>query len=184
MLKGAETKVTEMLSTPLALEEWLGIYADYLLANGVVVVDTDVISAENRPLISTIADYPIDEVISLMKAKEEGRIIVPPCKVGDKVAVRACCECVSTIPDNDECRYICPFEDDCECEDCDNANERIFNTEISSIFNDGFGWKVTFKGLSIIEANITDIGTSFFVGENAEQQAKEYEQTLKGGTQE
>ena len=108
-------------------------------------------------------------------------VIVPPCKVGDKVAVRACCECVSTIPDNDECRYICPFEDDCECEDCDNANERIFNTEISSIFNDGFGWKVTFKGLSIIEANITDIGTSFFVGENAEQQAKEYEQTLKGG---
>lgn len=37
LLKGAETKVTEMSSTPLALEEWLGIYADYLLANGVIV---------------------------------------------------------------------------------------------------------------------------------------------------
>lgn len=37
LLKGAETKVTETLSTPLALEEWLGIYADYLLANGVIV---------------------------------------------------------------------------------------------------------------------------------------------------
>ena len=117
-----------------------------------------------------IADYLLaNGVISLL------------CKVGDKVAVRACCECVNTIPDNEECRYICPFEDDCECEDCDDANERIFNTKISSIFNDGFGWKVTFKGLSIIEANITDIGTSFFVGENAEQQAKEYEQKLKGG---
>ena len=103
-------------------------------------------------------------------------VIVLPCKVGDKVAVRACCECVTTIPDNDECRYI--------CEDCDNANERIFNTKISGIFNDGFGWKVTFNGLSIIEANITDIGTSFFVGENAEQQAKEYEQKLKGGVRE
>lgn len=113
--------------------------------------------------ISEIAEHLIDN-----------GVIVLPCKVGDKVAVRACCECVSVIPDNDECRYICPFEDDCECEDCDNANERIFNTEISGIFNDGFGWKVTFKGLSIIEANITDIGTSFFVGENAEQQARGY----------
>lgn len=106
-------------------------------------------------------------------------VIVPPCKVGDKVAVRACCECVATIPDNDECRFICPFEDDCECEDCDGANERIFNTEISSIFNDGLGWKITFKDICGIEASFTDLGTSFFVGENAEQQAKEYEQALK-----
>lgn len=111
----------------------------------------------------------------------ENGVIVLPCKVGDKVAVRACCECVTTIPDNDECRYICPFEDDCECEDCDNSNERIFMTEIDSIFNNGLGWKVTFKNLSIIEASIEDIGTSFFVGKNAEQQAKEYEQALKGG---
>ena len=37
LLKGAETKVTEMLSKPLALEEWLGVYADYLIENGVVV---------------------------------------------------------------------------------------------------------------------------------------------------
>ena len=37
LLKGAETKVTEMISTPLALEEWLGVYADYLLENGVIV---------------------------------------------------------------------------------------------------------------------------------------------------
>lgn len=101
-------------------------------------------------------------------------VIVPPCNVGDKVAVRACCECVTTTPDNDECRYICPFEDDCECEDCDDANERIFNTEISSIFNNGFGWKVTFKDLDCIEASYTDLGISFFIGENAEQQAIEY----------
>lgn len=40
LLKGAETKLMEMLSIPLQLEEcedWLGIYADHLLANGVVV---------------------------------------------------------------------------------------------------------------------------------------------------
>lgn len=77
---------------------------------------------------------------ALLSANDERETKIElPCKVGDKVAVRACCECVQTIPDNDECRYICPFEDDCECEDCDNANERIFNTEISSIFNNGFG---------------------------------------------
>lgn len=37
LLKGAENKVSEMLTRPLELEEWLGIYADYLLANGVIV---------------------------------------------------------------------------------------------------------------------------------------------------
>lgn len=120
----------------------------------------------------------IDNNVACKFFKDNARMIELPCKVGDKVAVRACCECVQTIPDNDECRYICPFEDDCECDDCDNANERIFNTEIDSIFNNGFGWKVTFKNLGIIEADFTDIGVSFFVGENAEQQAKEYEKAL------
>lgn len=37
LLKGAETKVAEMLSRPLELDEWLGVYADYLIANGVIV---------------------------------------------------------------------------------------------------------------------------------------------------
>ena len=46
LLKGAENKVSEVLTKALDLDEWLSIYADYLLKNGV---------------------------------------IVPPCKVGDKV---------------------------------------------------------------------------------------------------
>lgn len=37
LLKGAETKVTDIVSTPLELGEWLAIYADHLLANGVIV---------------------------------------------------------------------------------------------------------------------------------------------------
>ena len=37
LLKGAETKVNEALSVPLALDEWLSIYADHLLSNGVIV---------------------------------------------------------------------------------------------------------------------------------------------------
>lgn len=64
---------------------WAEVIADHLLANGVVVIDTDVVSMKNRPLISTVASLPIDEVIDLVKAKEEGRLIVPPCKVGDTV---------------------------------------------------------------------------------------------------
>lgn len=37
LLKGAETKVNETLSVALELDEWLGIYADHLIANGVIV---------------------------------------------------------------------------------------------------------------------------------------------------
>lgn len=59
--------------------------ADYLLDNGVVAVDTEVVSPKNRPLISQCLGRPIDEVIELVHAKDEGRIIVPPCKVGDTV---------------------------------------------------------------------------------------------------
>lgn len=64
--------------------EWL---ANHLIANGVLVIDTDVVSMKNRPLISSVASLPIDEVIDLVKAKEEGRLIVPPCKVGQTVYV-------------------------------------------------------------------------------------------------
>lgn len=42
LLKGAETKVNEVLSVPLALDEWLSIYADHLLANGVIAPPVEV----------------------------------------------------------------------------------------------------------------------------------------------
>ena len=38
LLKGAEKKVMEKVSAPLSLDEWIGIYADHLLANGVIVL--------------------------------------------------------------------------------------------------------------------------------------------------
>lgn len=59
--------------------------ADYLLANGVVVVDMNIVSPKNRPLISQCLGRPIDEIIELVNAKDEGRILVLPCKVGDTV---------------------------------------------------------------------------------------------------
>lgn len=58
--------------------------ADYLLANGVVVVDMNVVSPKNRPLISQCLGRPIDEIIELVNAKDEGRILALPC-MGDTV---------------------------------------------------------------------------------------------------
>lgn len=59
--------------------------ADYLLANGIVVIDTNTVSQRNRPLISQCFGKSLDEIIELVNAKEIGRVIVPPCKVGDIV---------------------------------------------------------------------------------------------------
>ena len=60
-------------------------FADHLIANGVIALDTGVISHKNRPLITHFAGVPTDDVLDLVRAKQEGRIIVPPCKVGDTV---------------------------------------------------------------------------------------------------
>lgn len=64
LLKGAETKVTEMLSTSLALEEWLGIYADHLLANGVIVPPCKVGDTvyEIQPIRQRIQAYEVTTV--------------------------------------------------------------------------------------------------------------------------
>ena len=60
--------------------------ADYLLENGVVLVDTNTVDfVASRKPIQTALGMPLDELSSLIEAKEEGRIIVLPCKVGDTV---------------------------------------------------------------------------------------------------
>ena len=45
--------------------------ADYLLANGVIVFDTKVITPQNRPLITHIAEMPSNDVLDLIRAKKE-----------------------------------------------------------------------------------------------------------------
>ncbi|MEE1097254.1 MAG: hypothetical protein U0K83_02890 [Bacteroidales bacterium] len=78
---------------------------DHLLANGVVVVDTNIVSPKNRPLISQCLGRPIGEIIELVNAKDEGRILVLPCKVGDTVyaIVETTCE------DIDFVHTVCEF---------------------------------------------------------------------------
>ena len=57
--------------------------ADYLIANGVVIIDPEKYPpVTNRGIIDKVMGMPFDEVADLIRAKEEGRIIVPPCKVG------------------------------------------------------------------------------------------------------
>ena len=65
-------------------EDAIADNADYLLANGVVVVDMNVVSPKNRPLISQCMGRPLDEIIELVHAKDEGRILALPC-MGDTV---------------------------------------------------------------------------------------------------
>lgn len=107
----------------------------------------------------------------------ENGVVAFPCKVGDKVSVRALCECVITTPDYEECRNICPFEDDCECEECYDSNDRIFDTKVSAIYDNGNGWCIELEHF-IMEARFTDIGTSIFIGENAHEQAVAYNKAL------
>lgn len=96
------------------------------------------------------------------KLEEQGRLIELPCKIGDTVYLRACCEIVLTSHDYETGTSECPFEDDCEFKECSNSNERIFRTSIQSIWNDGFDWKFTVKGL-YIDFPLKDIGRYIFL---------------------
>lgn len=60
--------------------------ADRLLANGVVIIDPQKYPpVNNQRIIKTVLGVSLDEMAELIDAKQEGRIIVPPCKVGDMV---------------------------------------------------------------------------------------------------
>lgn len=61
--------------------------AEYLVANGVVVLDMKVLSSKNIPLVTHFANMPLDEVFELVKAKQQGEIIKLPCKLGDTVYI-------------------------------------------------------------------------------------------------
>ena len=60
-------------------------FADYLIDNGVIVADVQCIDAKNRPLITKVLGYPINDVLEFMRAKEEGRAVILPFKIGDTV---------------------------------------------------------------------------------------------------
>lgn len=72
--------------------------------------------------------------------EEQGRLLVLPCKVGD--TVYAIADCADILKDCDDDYYTgtgaitCPFGKDCEFEECDDANRRVFETYVGSIYKD------------------------------------------------
>ena len=68
---------------------------------------------------------------------EQGTLIELPCKVGDTVYVIATCSDVDMYRIYEENRYDCPFEYDCDYEDCDRerATLRIFDTKVIGIYS-------------------------------------------------
>lgn len=62
------------------------IIADHLLANGIVCIDTNTVDVvKNIGPLTTALGMPLNELADLIRAKQEGRVIVPPVKVGDTV---------------------------------------------------------------------------------------------------
>lgn len=84
-----------------------------------------------------------------------------PVKVGDKVSLKVSCECVDSGKD-----FVCPFESDCEFDECSNGNERDITSTIKSIWNEGQGWFFSVEGLNI-DILMTDIGKSVMLVEAA-----------------
>ena len=97
-------------------------------------------------------------------------VIVPPCKVGDKVYIITSCENILM----DYCfdgtgTVVCPFENSCDYEECDGNNLRLFETEVISLYNEGYGWNLECKHINKSFSQY-DIGeTVFLTKEEAEK---------------
>lgn len=60
--------------------------ADCLIEEGAILVDTNMVDCvTNRKPIQTALGMPLDELSDLIRAKQDERIITPPCKIGDRV---------------------------------------------------------------------------------------------------
>lgn len=101
----------------------------------------------------------VDKLAEYEDAEEQGLLIRLPCKVGDTVSIKAACECVVTNYDKETNTSDCPFEADCEFEECNNGNERLFTTIIE---NNGHGWYMCLKGIAI-EIPVHHIGKTVFI---------------------
>lgn len=86
----------------------------------------------------------VDKLAAYEDAEEQGRLVILPCKVGTTVYIVTCCGCVYMYQDRDYFtgtgEVICPYEDDCDFENCDGKNVRVFED--------------TFTGYSIDESGI------------------------------
>lgn len=99
--------------------------------------------------------------------KSNARLTVSlPCKVGDKVRLRVCCECIECYRDWDTGTTECPFEDTCPFDDCNEGNEREITTTVTTIFTMGCGWYVHLRDIDI-DIPVKDFGRTIFLEEPA-----------------
>lgn len=113
--------------------------------------------------------------------EEQGKLLKLPCAVGDTVYLRTACESIYEILDVETGLVECPFEYDCEFEKCNSDNERIFETTIESIFNNGHGWYCSLKHLCI-DISIRDFGKIVFLTKSETEKAI-YEAVVKKGSE-
>ena len=99
----------------------------------------------------------------------KGELVSFPCKVGDKVRLKVTCEHIRSFMDWETGVVNCPFEDDCNFEECNNGNECELITEVIEIFNRGLGWYVHLKDLDI-EIPVNDFGKTVFLENGSSQE--------------
>lgn len=111
------------------------------------------------------------ELQALKDKQEQGLLIELPCKVGDTVYIWNCCDYVCTSRDWETGIEECPFENECEFEECKEGNERLFKTRIESIWNNGsLGWQFCVRGLHL-EISINVIGKTVFLTRSEAEEA-------------
>lgn len=99
--------------------------------------------------------------------KDRSKFIELPCKIGDTVYVLGNCENIIMNHDND---YFlgtgaieCPFENDCDFEECYDTNFRIFKTRIIEIYCNSYDcWLLEFENLSNLYYDLTQFGETIF----------------------
>lgn len=127
-------RLTERRDAPLTMSQ---CYMDYdaLRKHNRLAEYEDMLYAEDGTEIVTL-----DRLEAICAAERDGRVVVLPCKVGDTVYAIADCADILKDCDDDYCTgtgaITCPFEKDCEFEECDDANRRIFETYVGSIYKD------------------------------------------------
>jgi len=119
------------------------------------------------------------ENVAYEKAEAEGLLFKPPCKVGDTVYVITNCENVVMDYDDDYENGTgateCPFEYNCNFEECDDGNLRIFETTCSGFWQEDCGvWKMFVDRINS-DIGISDFGKTVFLTKESAEAA------LKGG---
>ena len=150
-------------------EEFDDVMLNYLLCDPAMdVIGTIALLYRNlwamADLRETLKDYE--------DKQEKGLLLELPCKIGDTVFIWECCDCVSVARDWETGIPECPFENDCEFEECEEGSERLFKTSVTSIWNNGRGWYFSVRGLCL-EVSISAIGRTVFLTEAEAKEALE-----------